>query len=374
MTKNNQRDNTNSPEIKRCIRCVMPENYPGITLDDEGVCSACRYFDVKWGSWVNSAEEQQRSEAKLREIFEAAKRKKRPYDAIIGISSGKDSSYCLYLCKEVYGLNVLAFTKRSCFMTDEAVAKIDKLVKIFDVPHIYYHDPMSPELAGIFMRKTGNFCGACVLSAFNTGAVLAHEYNIPLIVLGNSSRTDAAAPKSLNPWDTFYFNNVMKDEGYRERIRDSFYRHNYLISEGIRQVLGLRRIVLLPDYLEWDEEKIGEMLKSKYDYDVGVEHGDCWAHDIADYLYQKKCGDVPPRVVKSSMLVRGGKMTREEAMSAIRSFEEDKEIAGLDRFLEITGMTQEEFYAASEKTPQPYVKGLSQLINYLRRKIRRQVA
>jgi len=374
MTKNVQRDNTNSPEIRRCVRCIMPENYPGITFDDEGVCSFCRYFDAKWGAWVNSPEEQQRSEAKLREIFEAAKRKKRPYDAIIGISSGKDSSYCLYLCKEVYGLNVLTFTKQSCFLTDEAVAKIDRLVKIFDVPHIYYHDPLSPELAGIFMRKTGNICTACVLSAFNTGAVLAREYNIPVVVLGNSSRTEASVPKSLNPWDTFYFNNVMKGEGYRERIRDSFYRHNYLVSEGIRQVLGLRRIVILPDYVEWDEDKMSDLFKSKYDYEFDVEHADCWAHDIANYLFQKKCGGVHPRVAKNSMLVRSGKMSREEAMSAINDIKEEATIIGLERFYEITGMSEEEFYAASEKTPQPYIRGLSQLINFLRRKIRRQVA
>jgi len=374
MTRNIQKDNANSPEVRRCVRCIMPENYPGITFNSEGVCSFCQYFDAKWGSWVNSAEEQRRSEAKLREIFEAAKRKKRPYDAIIGISSGKDSSYCLYLCKEVYGLNVLTFTKQSCFLTDEAVTKIDRLVKIFDVPHIYYHDPLSPELAAIFLRKTGNLCTACELSAFNTTAVLARDYNIPIIVLGNSSRTEASVPKSLNPWDTFFFNNVMKGEGYRERIRDSFYRHNYLVSEGIRQLLGLRRIVLLPDYVEWDEEKIADLFKSKYNYEFGAEHGDCWAHEVANYLFQKKCHGVHPRVAKCSMLVRSGKMTREEAMSAISDIEEGKEIPGLDRFLKVCGMTEDEFYAASEKNPQPYIKGLSQLINFLRRKIRRQVA
>lgn len=374
MTKNKKRDNVATPEIKRCVRCVMPENYYGITFDEEGVCNFCHYFDAKWGYWVNDIEEQQRSEAKLREIFEAAKRKKRPYDAIIGISSGKDSSYCLYLCKEVYGLNVLTFTKRSCFLTDEAVARIDRLVEIFDVPHIYYQDPLSPELAAIFMRKTGNICTACELSAFNATSVLARDYNIPIIVLGNSSRTEASVPKPLNPWDTFYFNNVMKGEGYRERIRDSFYRQNYLVSEGIRQLLGLRRIVLLPDYVEWDEDKMAELFKSKYDYEFGEEHADCWAHQVANYLFQKKCGGVHPRVAKYSMLVRSGKMNREDAMAAINDIKEDKEIPGLDRFLEISGMTEEEFYAASDKTPQPYIKGMSKLINFLRRKIRRQVA
>jgi hypothetical protein len=358
--------------VKRCSRCVMPENYPGITFDAEGVCNVCRYFDVKWGSFVTSAEERQRSEAKLRKIFETAKRKHKRYDALIGISGGKDSSYCLYLCTQVYGLNVLTFTKASCFLSDDASARIDKLVETFNVPHLYYQDPMSPELAGIFMRKTGNFCTACELSAFNTTAIIAQEYDIPIIIMGNSSRTEAPPPKSLNPWDTSYFHQVMKGEGYRERICNSIYRHNYLISEGLARVSGRRRIVLLPDYVDWDEEKISTLFKREFDYSFGEEHADCWAHDVANYLYQQKCGGTHPAVAKYSMLVRNGRMSREEAMVAINNIETDVPTAELDRLLKVIGMTREEFEAASERSPQPYIKGFSRLFNVLRRIVRRQ--
>jgi hypothetical protein len=359
-------------DIKRCNRCIMPETYPGITLDTEGVCNICRHFDNKWGPFVSSAEERQRSEAKLRKIFEAAKQKHKPYDALIGISGGKDSSYCLYLCTQVYGLNVLAFTKASCFLSDDAPTRIDKLVKTFNVPHLYYQDPMSPKLAGIFMRKTGNFCTACELSAFNTAAIIAREYDIPIIVMGNSSRTEAPPPKFLNPWDTSYFYNVMKGEGYRERIRNSLYRHNYLISEGLARILGQRRIVVLPDYVDWDEEKISDLFRNEFNFSFGEEHSDCWAHEVANYLYEKKCGGIHPTIAKYSMLVRNGKMSRDEAMAAINNSEENTSISGLDRLLKVIGMTRDEFEIASERSPQPYIKGFSRLFNILRRKVRRQ--
>ena len=116
LTKETHNNSEKVQEIKRCVRCVMPENYPGISFNDEGVCNFCSYYDTKWGYWAANAEERRRSEEKLKKIFEWAKNKHRAYDAIIGISGGKDSSYCLYLCKEVYGLNVLAFTKESCFL------------------------------------------------------------------------------------------------------------------------------------------------------------------------------------------------------------------------------------------------------------------
>jgi hypothetical protein len=63
IENNNKSENVG---VKRCIRCVMPENYPGITFDAEGVCNVCRHFDANWGSFIANAEERQRSEAKHR--------------------------------------------------------------------------------------------------------------------------------------------------------------------------------------------------------------------------------------------------------------------------------------------------------------------
>lgn len=28
--------------LRRCTRCILPETYPGISFDDEGVCNYCR--------------------------------------------------------------------------------------------------------------------------------------------------------------------------------------------------------------------------------------------------------------------------------------------------------------------------------------------
>jgi hypothetical protein len=358
--------------VRRCIRCVMPENYPGITFDAEGVCNFCRYFEARWGVWATSSGEKAKSEAKLRRIFEAAKRKGRRYDALLGISGGKDSSYCLYLCKEVYGLNVLTCTRDNGLMSEEGRERVDKLVATFKVPHLYYRDPLASELVGVFMRKAGNFCAPCELWSFNIHAMLAREYNIPLIILGSSSRTDGAPPKELNPWDPWYFRNVLKGENYGERLRCSFYARNYVIREGLVRLLGRRRIVLLPDYLDWNEEQIAQLFGQKYGIHFGEEHSDCIADAVKDYLYAKKCGGSSPKVVKYSLLVRDGKMNREEALKKLSLIDNTSVPSALDRFLEVTGMTREEFEAASERSPEPYMAGLTRLFNALRKRIRRQ--
>ncbi len=360
-------------ELRRCTRCVMPENYPGIVFDAEGVCNFCRTFETNWGSWIASAEEQTRSEAKLRGIFEEAKRKGRRYDAVLGISGGKDSSYCLYLCKEVYGLNVLTCTRDNGFMSEEGKERIQQLVETFNVPHLYYQDPLATELAGIFMRKTGNFCAPCELWSFNIHAMLAREYDIPLIILGSSSRTDGAPPKYLNPWDPWYFKNVLKGENYTERLRCSVYARNYVVREGLSRVLGHRRILCLPDYLDWNEEKITRLFQEKYGIIFGEEHSDCIAGAVNDYLCSRKCGGSSPKVVKYCQLVRAGVMTRETSLEKVNKLSASVPVDVLERFLEITGMTRQEFEAASEKSPAPYLGGVSRLFNAFRKMIRRQV-
>ena len=225
-------------DVIRCTRCAMPDSYPEVAIDDEGVCNFCRFYDANWAEWMESPELQAKSEAALRSILTAAQRKHKQYDVLIGISGGKDSSYMLYLLREVYGLNVLTFTKDGGFLAEDAKERIAKLVKAFDVPHLYMNDPLAPELSGVFMKRTGNFCAPCELSTFNLSAMVAREYDIPLLAIGSSSRTEAAPPKYLNPWDPWYFRNVLKDLRYRERLRASCYGRNYPGARGHRAPSG----------------------------------------------------------------------------------------------------------------------------------------
>ena len=33
--------------IKYCKRCIMPETKPDLFIDDEGICSGCRYYEQR---------------------------------------------------------------------------------------------------------------------------------------------------------------------------------------------------------------------------------------------------------------------------------------------------------------------------------------
>ena len=201
---------------------------------------------------------------------------------------------------------------------------------------------------------------------------LIYEYDIPICVISSSSRTEAGAPKYLNPWDPWYFKEVLKGEPFRERIHSSCFNRNYVLRSGIEQLLGRSRLVILPDYVDWDDDKISDLFRDQLGFDFGEEHSDCYFYKVADYLYGKKYHGNHPKIAKLSLLVRTGKISREQALEEISKPFGKGPVEGLDRFLNFTDMTLEEFETASEKTPEPYLKGVSNLFNTFRKKIRKQ--
>jgi len=358
--------------MTRCTRCVLPTGYPEVRLDGQGICNFCRAFEAYWGAWVKSPEEQARSGAKLRKIFQAAQKKKRPYDILIGLSGGKDSSWMLHLCRAAYGLNVLTFTNDSGILTDEARGRIAQLIKKYGVRHIYAHEPLFRELTGVFMRKTGNFCAVCELSNYNLGMSLVREYQIPLFAVGSSSRTEAGAPKYLNPWDPWYFKKVLKGEAFRERIRLSSFSRNYILRDGIRKLLGRSPLILLPDYLPWDIDKITEFFRAEFGFEFGDEHSDCLFHKVAEYFYSQKYGGHDTRTAKLALSVRAGLITREAALRELENPYTLEPVKNLHGFMEFAGLTREEFEEAVKKTPATYQGVLSRMFNFIRKKMRRQ--
>jgi 3'-phosphoadenosine 5'-phosphosulfate sulfotransferase (PAPS reductase)/FAD synthetase len=73
----------------RCTRCILPENFQRISFDEQGVCSYCKSYRP----FIP------RDEKIILDQFQRAKNKVRPYDAIVPLSGGKDSTYVLYLAR-----------------------------------------------------------------------------------------------------------------------------------------------------------------------------------------------------------------------------------------------------------------------------------
>src|ERR1051325_8828724 len=113
--------------LTTCTRCVMDPSDPEIVFDGAGVCNHChRYDEEKATSWFPDAEGARRWAAIAARIREEGKGK--PYDSILGVSGGVDSSYLALKAKD-WGLRPLVVHVDAGWNSELAVANIERIVK-----------------------------------------------------------------------------------------------------------------------------------------------------------------------------------------------------------------------------------------------------
>lgn len=116
-------------DVRFCKKCVMPNTRPTptneykhknsqkhgyVNFDEEGVCSACRFSEEKWGDVIDWNER----EEELLDLLNRYRSKDGSYDCIVPGSGGKDSIYASHLLKYKYNMHPLTVTWAPHLYTD----------------------------------------------------------------------------------------------------------------------------------------------------------------------------------------------------------------------------------------------------------------
>lgn len=129
-----------------CSRCILPDTFPGIRIDEEGVCNYCRNFQ---GTEILQGH---KKEYELKFLELANKYRGRgAYDCLMAYSGGKDSTYTLKVLKERYGLNVLALTIDNGFISGQAFRNMCTVTDNLGVDHMIFK-PRFDLMKQIFRR------------------------------------------------------------------------------------------------------------------------------------------------------------------------------------------------------------------------------
>ncbi|MDD3463980.1 MAG: hypothetical protein PHH07_00690 [Candidatus Cloacimonetes bacterium] len=350
-------------EIARCNRCLLPESIEGIIFDDEGICNHCRNYERNFEDWDQISE---RKSKEFRELLDKAKSLKRPYDCLVPLSGGKDSTYALYLATKIYNLRTLAVTLDNGYLSNLARENVKNALVNCDADHIFYHinRANSSQLFKTFVERSGDFCNACMRGINYAIEISLKSFNIPLVIKGSGRRVQYVSQlKGISTLNTpSYFENVIKNTGvYAQFSHFAQYRNKLerqKIAGGIFDILGIPRKHLMRfvpqhigmyDYIYLPYTKIIPLISKEMgwsDFGEAAEHLDCELHDVPLFKNTLLVPNITKSTLHNSGLLRQGIITKEEALQKEQvDVLDDPRPPELLNFLEDNGMSYDEYVA-----------------------------
>jgi len=297
---------------KICSRCILDSDFPKITFDENNVCNYCHNFDKIDIKYALNKENTEKFLHLIKIIKDEGKSKE--YDCILGVSGGRDSTYCLYLLKK-WGLNPLAVHYDNNMDSKIAAENIKKGCNALDVDlHIFVVDwEEYKDLQRSFLKASVPSVDIPTDHAFiSVLYAIAYEKKIRYIFNGSSFRTEGPIPPewSLHN-DASFILDIQKKFGTKILKNFSIRRLKDLILYRISGIMVVEPLKYVP-YIHDDVEKIitGEL---GWQYYGGHHFESIFTRWAFAYLLPKKFG-IDKRLTDYSTLVRSRQMTREEAL------------------------------------------------------------
>lgn len=350
--------------MRYCKKCVMPDTRPYIRFDDEGVCYPCRHYeDRKNKDWKKRWGELEALADKHRG------RNGDYYDCIIAASSGKDSYFKTYIFKEKLNMNPLLVSIDNFSWTETGRKNYDNLSDEFGVDiHLISMNRRTARK----MLKLG-FEKQLIPTWYWDKAVYAYplqmsiKLGLPLVIWGENTSYERGGPiiddtpdalvqlkndvvKPV-PWDYWLQDGItMKDlnpavypsleEIEKAKVEARFLSYYVPWSDHENyENMQKRGFRSLDDTGEWKREGIHMFPWLQIDTIGYLVH--CWFKFVkmghwvvSDY---------------TSLEIREGHMTREEAVKLVNEEEYKLDPKMLKDFVDFIGITEEHFWNTVDK-------------------------
>ena len=348
--------------MKRCTKCILPETFPCIEFDENGVCNYClNYEPVK----VYGEQEFER-------ILSKYINKGEKYDCIVPISGGRDSAFVLYQIVKKNKMRVLALTVDSGAILPEGYRNIKRITEVLNVDHVWIKDEKQIETAqqntkikfhGWLKKPSIN----TIVPVLNSGDKMmnlrmynyAKENKIPLVMGGNTIGNSSFEQQH---WKAGFLGVFPDDRGIfstLDKIKLSFlFGLEYLKNPSNFHIPILKEYMegatvyffeslLKPkgvdslgfyDYIYWNEKEIVSTLTEELDWKGASDATTTWriddaAYPLINYIYYKLVGFTEHDEMYSKM-IREGQIVRAEALKRCMADHESRWIHG-DRLLGI---------------------------------------
>jgi len=328
--------------MKRCTKCILPETFPGLKFDDQGVCNYCRDYEPV----------QVLGEKELIKTLSRYQNKGGEYDMVVPISGGRDSAFVLHQMVTKYKMRVLALTVDSGAILQEGYRNVKKMTEVLDVPHVWLKDEHQIKIAQEntkikFQGWLNNPSIHTIVPVLNSSDKTmnlrmyqyAHNHHIPVVMGGNNVGNSTFEQEH---WKTGFLGVFPNERGIytiSDRMKLSFFFGlEYLKNPSNFKFPILKEYAkgasvyffestLKPsdvdalgfyDYIYWDEKKIVSTITKELDWKGSKDTTTTWriddaAYPLINYMYYKLVGFTEHDEMYSKM-VREGQLSRKNAL------------------------------------------------------------
>lgn len=303
-----------------CSRCVLDTtDDPKITFDANGVCNYCRDFESSMARLGTRAERKTKLAGVVSRLREAGKNK--DYDCILGVSGGVDSSYLAYWLKN-NGTRPLIVHVDNGWNSELAVQNIHTLCTKLDLPlktHVINWEEFR-QLQLAYIRA-----GVVDIEALTDHAIyalvleMARKHRIRYLISGFNVATEGVMPRSwvFNKTD---FRNIKDIASKFGNVRIKSFPHLTFAQRLYHTFFVKTETVQLLNLIDYNKEECKRLLQDKLGWrDYGGKHYESvFTKFYQAYILPRKFG-IDKRKAHLSSLIGSGQITREEALSVLRT-------------------------------------------------------
>jgi N-acetyl sugar amidotransferase len=343
-----------------CTRCVMDTTDPDIIFDSKGICNHCKKAEKLLNRGPLSLPLNERTR-QLQKIIEEikAKGKGKPYDCIIGLSGGVDSSYVALKVKEM-GLRPLAVHLDNGWNSEASAENIKHICNILNIDLYTYvidWDEFKDLQLAFLKASTPDSEIPSDHAIVSILYKIAKKKGIKFIIGGTNITSESIMPASWSQGhaDWKYISGLQHQFG-KVKLK-SFPHRNLFEDVWNRFVLRIQWVELL-NYLDYDKEKAKKIIRAELKWqDYGRKHGEShYTRIFQEYILPVKFGYDKRRAHYSSLIV-AGQLSREQALKMLQeplyltneAMEQD-----INYLINKLGTSKEEFKKIMNTPPKNY--------------------
>lgn len=319
-------------KVKTCTRCIMDTTAKGIHFDELGHCNYCNDF-------IHKLEKPNHKINLSLESFVAQIKhdgRNKPYDCIVGLSGGIDSSYTLVKVKEL-GLRPLAVHMDNGWNSELATNNIKNLIDTLEVDlytHVINWDEYRELMQAFFNADVIDVELLYDNAMLAVNYALASKYGLHYILSGSNTSTEGMyVPENWNwfKYDKKNIKSLAKRHGIKIKTFPIIGTYNYIYYEFLKKIHWIPFLDHLPTYNKFDAMELLEK-KFKYKQYPYKHYESIFTRFYQGYILPVKF-NIDKRKLHLSSLIISKQMTREDALLQMESIpypsekglEEDKE-------------------------------------------------